>query len=97
MGFRKKSNRHDDWVQFRDSHKADFVALGLPEFVIQTEDTLVEFLSEGKFGELALSAMSGEEFLRLESLIKVYFFEGWQQVSWTAFSVERFRRFKRYG
>lgn len=97
MGIRKKTNRHDEWVRFRDSHKADFVALGLPEAVIQTKDKLVEFLSEGKFGDLDLSAMPDEDFLRLESLIGVYFFEGWQQVSWTVFSAERFRRFKRYG
>ena len=98
MAYRKSHNRHDEWVQFRNSHQAEFNSLGLPEYIFQSQDLLIHFLSDGRVENEGtdLFAISDEQFQRLEEILNAFFHDGWEQASWTAFTKERLRRFGRF-
>ena len=97
MAYRKRQNQNDRWQAFRESQRKAIQQLELPEWVWRNHEGFVELLTTGTGVGVNLSQMSDETFSKLESLVNVYFDDGWDQVACSAFHAERNRRFQRYG
>jgi hypothetical protein len=102
MSFRRTANRHGEYKRLVDSCRVNLEAAGLPCELYESEARLIDFLSSGlsvasgACGELRLSEMPDERFVRLEIAINKILSDGWHQLSLTAFANERLRRFGRY-
>ena len=99
MGYRKRGNRHDSWMEFRHTHQTAIERTALPSLLFESEDLLITFMSNGTLEgvDVDLRRIPDEQFGRLEEVINAYFHDGWEQASWTVLRAERLRRFKRYG
>ncbi len=47
MTFRRRLNRHDAWIAYRDSHAAQIAETRLPVELFETEKSLTLFLTNG--------------------------------------------------
>jgi hypothetical protein len=99
MSFRRKQNRHDQWLSYCQSHESVLHATGLPAELFRRAEVFEDFLRHGSFRDTAgseafLSKIPDTAFLTLEEFINGYFDF---QDSYPTLQQERFRRFQRYG
>lgn len=67
MSFRRRTNRHDAWIEYREKSAAKLAGIGLPAAVYESAQTLAEFLTNGRREDLGLDldALPEEQFWKL--------------------------------
>ena len=96
MSFRKKRNKHIEWVTYRDKMRDLFMLFMDGSLASINQNSFEEYLTEGnneKF-HTPITNLSDEKFLVLEKIV-----EGWESfdLGFDVFYSERIKRFNRYG
>ncbi|MGN6369318.1 MAG: hypothetical protein ACTHN5_13745 [Phycisphaerae bacterium] len=89
MGYGRKKNRNEGWVEFRERNGGFLRGLGLPRAVFETEGAFREFLTTGRCEETgaALDGLSRAEIEALFLFVSRRF--DWEAAEFTAWARRR--------